>query len=94
MDIEKIMRFARKVVRGIAQVHREKAAGILEFEVKELENIFALLVLGGFIGLPAPPAPIAIELLPYLERELTVMLSRSDFAQDPIGSLMGMLQID
>jgi hypothetical protein len=67
---------------------------MLEFELKELENIFSLLILGGFVGMPSPPAPIAIELLPYMERELTIMLSRSDMAQDPIGSLMGFLEID
>lgn len=67
---------------------------MLEFELKELENIFALLVLGGFAGLPSPPSPIAVELLPYMERELVMLLSRADFAQDPIGSLMGMLEID
>jgi len=80
--------------RTIVQVNREKATSILEFELKDLENIFTLLILGGFVGLPSPPSPIAIELLPYLERELTILLARSDFSQDPLGALMGMLEID
>jgi hypothetical protein len=84
----------RKGIAVLLQVNREKACGMLEFELKELENIFSLLILGGFVGMPSPPAPIAIELLPYMERELTIMLSRSDMAQDPIGSLMGFLEID
>ena len=73
--------------------HANEIAG-LEFELKELENIFALLILGGFAGLPSPPSPIAVELLPYLERELTILLSRTDLSQDPLGVLMGMLEID
>ncbi|OHD22177.1 MAG: hypothetical protein A2Y38_05110 [Spirochaetes bacterium GWB1_59_5] len=80
--------------RIIAQVNREKATEMLEFELKELENIFSLLVIGGFVGMPSPPVPIAIELLPYMERELTVMLSRSDLASDPLGSLVGLLEMD
>lgn len=84
----------KSAMKVMAQVHREKATGMLEFELKELENIFALLILGGFAGLPSPPSPIAVELLPYLERELTILLSRTDLSQDPLGVLMGMLEID
>ncbi|MHB0855768.1 MAG: hypothetical protein ACYC1H_11280 [Rectinema subterraneum] len=81
-------------MRTFSQVNREKATGMLDFELKELENIFALLILGGFVGLPSPPSPIAVELLPYMEKELTVLLARTDLSQDPLGVLMGMLEID
>jgi len=86
--------YLRKIAGTIAQVNREKAVEFVEFELKELENIFSLLILGGFVGLPSPPAPIAMELFPLMERELKIMLSRSDFAQDPLASLMGILQVD
>jgi len=36
------------------QVNREKATSMLEFELKELENIFALLILGGSLVFPLP----------------------------------------
>jgi hypothetical protein len=84
----------KSAFKVVSQVHREKATSMLEFELKELENIFALLILGGFAGLPSPPSPIAVELLPYMERELTILLSRTDLSQDPLGVLMGMLEID
>jgi len=84
----------RTVLRTLLQINREKASSMLEFELKELENIFSLLILGGFVGMPSPPVPIAIELLPYMERELVIMLARTDMAQDPIGSLMGLLDVD
>lgn len=81
-------------LKTISQIHREKATGILDFELKEMENIFALLVLGSFVGLPSPPSPIAVELLPYMEKELRVLLSRTDLSQDSLGVLAGMLEID
>ncbi len=84
----------RAIIGVVAQVNREKATEMLEFELKELENIFSLLILGGFVGMPSPPVPIAIELLPFMERELTVMLSRSDMASDPLAALVGMLDVD
>lgn len=83
----------KSAIKVVVQVNREKATGLLEFEVKELDNIFALLILGGFAGLPSPPSPIAIELLPYMEKELIMLLSRTDLAQDPIGVLAGMLDM-
>lgn len=90
----KLYNILKAAFRTVIQVNREKATAIIEFEVKELENIFSLLVLGGFAGLPSPPTPIAVELLPYMERELTILLSRTDLSQDPLATLVDMLQID
>jgi hypothetical protein len=84
----------KTTLKTLVQMNREKATGMLDFELKELENIFTLLILGGFAGLPSPPSPIAVELLPYMEKELIVLLARADLAQDPLGVLMGMLEID
>jgi len=86
-----------KLKRGLGlvrQINRERATQMIEFELKELENIFTLLIVGGFVGMPSPPAPIALEVLPLLEREISIMMSRSDFAQDPLGALMGILEVD
>jgi hypothetical protein len=76
------------------QVQRLKATDMLIFEVNELENLFALLLFGSMMGLPSPPAAMAIELLPYMERELGLMVSRADFAQDAVCSIMDMLHVD
>lgn len=94
MGANNIGTFLQEAWKVIVQVQRGKASDMLEFELKELENIFSLMLLGGFLGFPAPPAPIALELLPYMERELGIMMSRSDMSLDPLGSLMGMLQVD
>jgi hypothetical protein len=84
----------RKTLELVARVHRHKASGALEFELKEMENIFMLLLLGSFIGIPSPPAAIAFELLPHLEEELRLMVSRADTAQDPLGALLAALGVD
>jgi hypothetical protein len=92
--LKEAVRLAKGFWKTAVQVHREKATGMLEFEVKEMENIFMVLLLGSFIGLPSPPAAMAMELLPYLEGEMRIMMSRADFAQDPLGAVMGMLNVD
>ena len=52
---------------------------------------FYAVTFGGFVGLPSPPAPLAAELLPLLERELRVAASRADLAHDPLAALAGTL---
>ena len=78
----------------VDKIHRTKATDMLVFEVNELENIFTILLFGSFMGLPAPPAAMAIELLPYMEDELRLMISRADFAKDAVVSVMDMLHVD
>ena len=92
--LDSIKAFFKEAYTVVRQVNRDKATGMLEFELKELENIFLLLIIGGFVGMPSPPAPVALELLPYLEKEIAIMLSRSDLSNDPLGALMGMLEMD
>ena len=68
-------------------VNNEKATGIIEYEIKELENIFSLLLFGSFIGLPSPPAHITLQLLPLMEKELKTMLEKVQTAHDPLGEM-------
>ena len=87
----KVLRDAWKV---LVQVQRDKATSFLEFELKELENLFVVMLIGSLIGLPAPPAALSIELLPLLTDELRLMVSRADMTKDPLGTLVGMLNLD
>ena len=73
---------------------RSKAVETIEYEVGELDNIFAILVLGAFIGIPSPPFQITLELLPEMEKELEVMLEKVSTAHDPLGDLFSVLGID
>ncbi|MCP4296513.1 MAG: hypothetical protein GY786_12995 [Proteobacteria bacterium] len=76
------------------EVMRGKAVETIEYEAGELDNIFALLVLGVFIGIPSPPIHISMELLPEMEKEFETMLEKVSTAHDPLGDLFSVLDID
>ena len=76
------------------EVMRSKAIETIEYEVGELDNIFAILVLGAFIGIPSPPIHITMELLPDMEKEMEIMLEKVSTAHDPLGDLFSVLDID
>ena len=71
-----------------------KAVETIEYEVEEMENIFALLVLGSFIGIPSPPVHITTELMPLMEKDLEIMLEKVLTAYDPLGDLFSVLGIE
>lgn len=73
---------------------RQNAVGTLEYEVEELDNIFGILVLGAFIGIPAPPMHITMELLPHMQDEFAIMLDKVATAHDPLGELFSVLGIE
>ena len=64
-----------------------RAVDTIESEVQELENIFGVLVLGAFIGIPSPPVHLMMELLPLMADEMDVMLEKVATAYDPLGEL-------
>ena len=76
------------------EVMRSKAVETIEYEVGELDNIFAILVLGAFIGIPSPPIHITMALLPEMANELEIMLEKVSTAHDPLGDLFSVLDID
>jgi hypothetical protein len=76
------------------EVLRSKAVETIEYEVGELDNIFAILVLGAFIGIPSPPIHITMGLLPEMGKELEIMLEKVSTAHDPLGDLFSVLDID
>ncbi len=72
-------------------VNQDKATQLLAFEVMELENIFALLLFGSFIGMPSPPVHITMQLLPLMEKELLLMFSRINVAHDGLAEVVSTL---
>ena len=76
------------------EVMRSKAVETIEYEVGELDNIFAILVLCAFIGIPSPPIHITMALLPEMGKELEIMLEKVSTAYDPLGDLFSVLDID
>lgn len=84
----------REIFACLDASHRESAIALTVLEVQELENIFALLLLGSFVGLPSPPTFLAVELLPYMEKELQILNRRAKDACDMLAEMCGTLGID
>lgn len=76
------------------EMARGKAVDTIESELEEMENIFGILVLGSFIGLPSPPMQVSLDLMPYMERELILMLQKVDTANAPLSELFSVFDID
>lgn len=76
--------FLLKKYYEIDKINRQKAIDDLEWEVHELKHIFALLTIGQFVGLPSTPLPIALQLLPDMQEEFAIMLSRINTAYSPL----------
>jgi hypothetical protein len=72
---------------------RSQAVEVIEWEYEELQHIFALLVLGSFIGLPSPPLQITLDLVPYMEKEMHLMLEKVDTASGPLSDLFSLLNV-
>ncbi len=72
----------KALLKGILEGVKSRSIDVVEEELKEMEGTFALLLLGSLIGLPSPPSFVGLSLLPYLERELTIALSRTRYIDD------------
>lgn len=68
--------------------NRSSAVSIIEYETGELENIFSLLVMGSFIGMPSPPAHISLQLMPLMEREMKIMFNKVGTANDALADII------
>ncbi len=89
----KISRSLSKLREILLGVLKAKSTEYIELELRELENIFALLLLGSFIGLPSPPTTLSLRLLPYLARELIVMYRVSERLDDMLGEMAGIFEV-
>ncbi len=90
----RILKEIKEFVSGMDYVQREKAASVTLWEERELENIFTLLLMGSFSGIPAPPAFISAELLPLLTSELKIFNERAENSFDTLAEMTGILNID
>jgi len=77
--------------QDMQEVNRAKATGIIEYEVKQMENIFSLMVCGSFIGMPSPPVHITLQLLPLMNREVMQLFDSITTAKDALGELSEVL---
>ncbi|WFO75082.1 hypothetical protein J4526_08415 [Desulfurococcaceae archaeon MEX13E-LK6-19] len=84
----------RGIIDIITGIFKGKAVEYIEVELRELENIFALITIGSFIGLPSPPTFISLRILPYMGRELLVMTRISERLDDMLGEMAGLFDIE
>ena len=77
----------------IGASHRENVTSLTSCEVREIENMFVLLLMGSFTGLPAPPSFISVELMPHLEHEIRVVNRRAENAGDALAEMAGCFDI-
>ena len=92
--LDSIHRKVKAVVKTTDAVMRGRAVETVEYELEELENIFGILVLGAYIGIPSPPIHITMALFPLMDKELNLMLEKVSTAHDPLGDLFSVLEID
>jgi len=71
-----------EALRFFSQGFRERAVDTIEKELSEMESSFALLLYSSLVGLPSPPPLVGLSLLPYVERELSIMLAKSRHLDD------------
>lgn len=86
--------YIRFFFSAMDQSHRSKVVEVTEFEVKELENLFVLLMMGSFTGVPSPPSFVAAELLPHLDHEIKVLNERAKDSFDSLSDMASLLDID
>jgi len=79
-----------ELLKGFGSGLRYQSTEYVEYELREIENIFSLLLVGSFIGIPSPPSNISIRVLPYLAREMYVMGRKAGDMDDVAGEVFGL----
>jgi len=86
-------RTLRKALTIVNNLFKAKSIEYIYVELRELENVFTLIVLGSFIGLPSPPTTISLRLLPYMAREIIISTSVSSRLSDMLAEMAGLFEI-
>lgn len=93
MLIDKIRDILKENWQLYEEATKSTAVESIEFELGEMENIFGLLVLGSFIGMPSPPMQISLDLLPEMEEHLKLMMNKVDMANEPLSNLFSVFEV-
>ena len=91
MTFKSLLQQIRHFFKDAQTVNNEKATGIIEYEISQMETIFCLLVFGSFIGMPAPPTCLTLELMPLMEREAGQLFDSVCTSRDALGELSEIL---
>lgn len=88
-----MFRLFRDFLKGFFCGLKENATNLIELECAEYENLFAILVVGGLVGMPSPPTTLSLRLLPFLEHELKTMISVTLNLDDAFGRIAGYFEV-
>lgn len=84
----------KRFLKGINIGMREVSTSLIEKELEEYENVFAIITMGIFSGIPSPPTGIILRILPYMQREMYVMIKRSASLDDIFAETISHFDID
>lgn len=90
----RIRRLAKNIGGFLSGIHiaaMYKATAQIEYEVREMENSFTLMLFGNFVGLPSPPMPLALDLLSVMADDLDRMLLRSSQTGNGLSELASIM---
>lgn len=92
--ISGLLQNIKEYFRQSESAAKELAVEKIEHELEETELVFALLTIGFFVGIPTPPMHISLELLPYMEKELQLMVDKTNTAAHPLSDLFSVFSIE
>ena len=79
----------RRLLAHLDRFFRGEAASSLELELRQMENLFVLLVVGGVAGLPVVPTSVGLALVPHMEEEILAALRSDEALDDMLVTLAG-----
>jgi hypothetical protein len=85
-----ILRTIWEFIRDIGSGLRSHSTEYVEFELREMENILALLLYSSFLGMPSPPSDLSLRLMPHMVREMYVMNRAARDLDDIAGQIAGL----
>jgi len=84
----------KNILKDFDRHNKSQATDLLEYELEEMEYVFATLVYSSFIGIPGIPEFVAFELLPCMETELATFEQKNENADDMLADLFSKLSFE
>lgn len=86
MKYPKILKRISAILRGYFQ---HFATEQVEFDLIERKNLMGIFIISSLTGIPIAPSGICLELLPYMEEKIIILLSRLQNLDDEKGIIGG-----
>ncbi len=87
----RLLQSFRGFLQGFGEAAMHKATAQIEYEAREMEHSFALMLFGNAVGLPSPPITVTLELLPLMSGDLELMLLRASQTGNGLSELASIM---